>query len=228
MPGLPVFSSDNTDIFVKINATFRRMPGVVTYTENASPGQTQEERGIGGQRRQTAQSAGPQTISLETRGLPRHPVYRWLRALQDGKKTGEMRVVENEDIIYPAGAGRCTIAADGTVTLTVADGIDPESDDFGGGEILRVGGKDYVIVETSAAGKFVVFDDDIDAGKDTVTAVGAATAFAILNNQKMARGDSFSFKVTAGEAWGVPASGANTNNIDIAPVSILPAWVKVA
>lgn len=228
MPGLPVFTSDNTDIFVKINATFRRMPGVVSYTENASPGQTEEQRGIGGQRRQTSQSAGPQTITLETRGLPRHPVYRWLRHLQDGKQTGEMRVVENEDILYPAGLGRCTIAADGQVTLTVADGIDPESDDFAGGQIIRVAAKDYVIVDVNAAGKFVVFDDDIDAGKDTVTAVGVAAAFSILNNQKMARGDSFSFKVTAGESWSVPSSGANTNNIDIAPASILPAWVKVA
>lgn len=204
---------------------FVDVPGVSNYTENPNPGETTTIRAFEGSA-QVVGSAGPPSITMQLSAY--NPLAKTHLVLRDSIVNGtviQCQFTTSGSELLAAGSstavrGATVAVATGVATLTQTgtSAVDLEEDEYGPGQVFKIGTNYYVISEITGDDTAIVTTPT----GGTPSAVSASTVFQLFR-PPLIRGP-FSATVSSADFSALEAGNVLSAPLELASVANLPQW----
>ena len=218
--GLTVHGSELVKLeYSKNGDAWSEIPGVSGYSESGGEAPERDVVAFGGVAKRTGH---PRVPSIEVNAVyaPAHPAWKAVRKASLNRELLKFRLITPQEDLFSVNSSGNTVAIADTGVVTFAGTDKPSASEglVAAGQVVKVGGKKYVIDSINDDGKPVV-----KPAPDS--AVSEATDYSIVL-PKLRRGP---FEATVRLAGNVSleTDGDLTTTLMLAPRSQLPEWAIV-
>ena len=200
------------------NQVWNEIPGISGYTESGGEAPERDVVAFSGVAKRSGHPRVP-SIELQAVYQPAHAAWRAMRKASIEGGVLQFRMTTKEESLFAIDKTGHTVAIAATGVVTLAGAVKPDFTEaqYGVGQVIKVGGDNYVIDSIS--------DDaspEVKVKPAPDTAVGAATDYKIVL-PSLQRGP-FGATVRLADNVSLESEGDMTTTLTLAPRGRLPEW----
>lgn len=200
------------------NQVWNEIPGISGYTESGGEAPERDVVAFSGVAKRSGHPRVP-SIELQAVYQPAHAAWKAMREASVGGKVLQFRMTTQEESLFAIDKAAHTVALATTGVVTLAGAVKPDFTEaqYGVGQVIKVGGDNYVIDSIS--------DDatpEVKVKPAPKTAVAAATDYEIVL-PSLRRGP-FGATVRIADNVSLESEGDMTTTLTLAPRGRLPEW----